>query len=303
MITIQPYMLAALGAVLFSATSFLITKHVLKNVLEDVFVFIFYFNLFAGLAGMLLWLKVSFSFPSPATMGIIFVLCLLAFIGLIFNYLAFHKGDISSTGPLMGLKIPFVAIVSYLLLGERHGGLVYLGVFLSMVSVALLSWEHRKGVKAKPAIGIPVLFMTMATMLYALSDTLSRVVLREIDSWNFSSYFLVVNALFSLSLYPFIRNRPEMKLTLRTGVYLLGIAFLALGLTVFFYLSVKMGDNITVPNILLSSRGVLVVLATFVLSHLAKNPVLESQNRRTYAIRFVGAVLMSVAVALVIKKP
>ena len=42
----------------------------------------------------------------------------------------------------------------------------------------------------------------------------------------------------------------------------------------------------------LSSRGVLVVLATFVLAHLARNPILGSQSRRAYAVRFVGAVLM-----------
>lgn len=101
MATIQPYMVAALGAALFSATSFLLTKHVLKNLLEDVFVFIFYFNLFSGLAGMLLWLKVRFCVPSPEIMGIIFVVCLFAFVGFIFNYLAFLKGDISTTGPLI----------------------------------------------------------------------------------------------------------------------------------------------------------------------------------------------------------
>jgi len=83
--------------------------------------------------------------------------------------------------------------------------------------------------------------------------------------------------------------------------YFVVIAFLALGLTALFFLSFKMGSNITIPNILLSSRGVLVVLATFVLAHVAGNLILESQSRHTYAFRFLGAVLMSLAVALVVE--
>lgn len=300
MITIQPYVLAALGSALFSAVAFLLTKHLLKNLLKDAFVFIFYHNLFSGSLGILLWLIVGLSLPDPATMGIVFAVSVLAFVGFIFNYVAFEKGDISTTGPLMGLKIPFVALCSFLLLGERHEGLVYLGALLSMVSIALLSWEDRKEARARPALGAAVFLMTLATVLYAIADTLVMVALTKMGSFHFTSYFLILQALFSWSLYPFIRNRPGMKLTFRVSGHFVVLAFLTLGASMLFFLSIKTGGNITIPNILLSSRGVLVVLATFALAHLAKNPMLESQSRHTYAVRFVGAAMMSVAVALVV---
>lgn len=295
-------MLAAFGSALFSAAGFLIIKHVLKNLIKDAVVFVFFFNVFNALIGMLFWLKVPFCFPSLETMGIIFLTSIFAFVGFFFNYIAFLKGDISTTGPLMGLKIPFVALSSYLLLGERHGALVYLGVFLSMVSVGLLSWEDRNKLKAKPKIGRPVLLMILATVLYAFSDTAIKVGLRKIDSWNFSVHYLIVVGLLSLFIYPFIRNCPEIKLTPRAYGYLVLASLFMVGMTVLFFLSFKGGGNITIPNILLSSRGILVVLATFVLAHMAKNPILESQSRGTYVIRLMGAVLMTVAVALVVMK-
>ncbi|MFH1006258.1 MAG: EamA family transporter [Candidatus Latescibacterota bacterium] len=300
MMSIQPFVLAALGAAVFSAVAFLLTKHLLKNLLKDAFVFIFYHNLFSGSLGVLLWVIVGLSLPDRSTMGIVFAISLLAFVGFLFNYVAFEKGDISTTGPLMGLKIPFVALCSFLIMGERHEGLVYVGVLLSMVSIALLSWEDRSQARSRPALGAAVLLMTLATVLYAIADTFVMVVLTRMGSFHFTSYFLIFQALFSWFVYPFIRNRPAMKLTLRVSGYFVVLACLTMASSMLFFLSIKTGGNVTIPNILLSSRGVLVVLATFGLAHLAKNPMLESQSRHTYAVRLVGAAMMSVAVALVV---
>ncbi|RLA97618.1 MAG: hypothetical protein DRG83_15575 [Deltaproteobacteria bacterium] len=52
----------------------------MKNLLKDAFAFIFYFNLFCGLAGMLVLLKVRFYILSVSTMGLVTGLCVFGFL-------------------------------------------------------------------------------------------------------------------------------------------------------------------------------------------------------------------------------
>ena len=60
----ESYIFFALGSAFFSASRFLLTKHILKNILRDVFVFLIYSSVITALLFSASWLFVPLAVPS-----------------------------------------------------------------------------------------------------------------------------------------------------------------------------------------------------------------------------------------------
>lgn len=296
----NPYIIAFIAA-LFSAAHFITTKYLFRNLIENFFVFFVFFNLITGILVLLIWLFIPIDIPSGITLFWLLLATLSCFVGFIYQYVAFLKGDISITGPLMGLKIPFVALFSSVFLKEYYKPLVYVSVLLCMVSVGLLSRENTPSHEKFSKRILPVVLMVLATLHFAGSDVMSKKALAGIDSLNFTVWFLVLIGVFSLILLPFIPlQNLAANCSLKKLLWVLIAGIFCLGGTTFFFLAIQRGNKVTIPNIIVSTRGIMVIIITFFLSHLMHSGILEFQSKKTYLIRITGAILMTVAVILVL---
>ncbi|MFH1904290.1 MAG: DMT family transporter [bacterium] len=296
---VESYIFFALGSAFFSASRFLLTKHILKNILRNVFIFLVYSSVITALLFLTSWIFVPLAVPSETGFIYLIAASLLAFIGLILMNFAFLKGDVSTIAPLMGLKILFVALFSSLFLQEYHHFLVYVGILLSVLGIALL-YRNDSGSSRKQ--GIPVILMIGAAMLFGLSDIFTKKGLDGLDSWNFSVWFCLFLGFYSLCILCFIKDREKLKLN-RGAIYsLLLLGIFQLGVISLIFYSIQLGGNVTIPNIMFSTGGIFVVIFTFILSHLGYK-ILESHSRGIYLYRLIGALLITGAVALVILRP
>ena len=199
----------------------------------------------------------------------------------------------------MGLKILFVALFSSLFIQEYHHFLVYVGILLSVIGIALL-YKNDSG--SSRIQRLPVILAVGAAMLFGLSDIFTKKALDSLDSWNFSVWICLFLGFYSLCILCFIKDRKKLKLN-RGAVYsLLLLGIFQSGVICLFIYSIQLGGNVTIPNIIFSSGGIFVVIFTFILSHLGYK-TLESHRRGIYLYRFIGALLITGAVALVILRP
>ncbi len=293
----EPYVFLALGSAVVSTGVFLLTKHILKNILKDVFIFLVYSTVITTLLFLSIWLFIPVAIPSKTSFIYIIIASLFAFTGSVLMNFAFLKGDVSAIAPLMGLKILFVALFSSLLISEDHHFLVYIGVVLSVLGIAFLSRNDSGSSRVQ---GIPVILMVGVTILFGLCDIFIKKALDNLDSWNFSIWFYLFLGFYSLCILCFIRGRKKLSRGVVCSLSSLGILHLVANFL--FFHSIQSGGNVTIPNIILSSRGIFVVICTFILSHLGYK-VLELHRSGIYLYRLIGALLITVSVGLVILKP
>ncbi|HSV27128.1 MAG TPA: EamA family transporter, partial [Sedimentisphaerales bacterium] len=100
------------------------------------------------------------------------VATIAGFVGLYSVARATQEGDPSTVVPVMGLKIPLVAVLSIFLLGETHPWHIYLAAGLAFSGVVLFSigpqQKAQGGHGHHPVIG--VIWAVVSATLYAVAD-------------------------------------------------------------------------------------------------------------------------------------
>ena len=295
----KSYILFAFMASVFSAASFLLTKHLLKNYFTNHLVFLFYFNLVMAVIVPAVWLlKGKPSFPLTVIVALSMA-SVLAFTGWVCMYTAFAKGDLSFATPLLNLKVIFTALFSFLVLGELHGFTIYLSVILSVIGVTLLSRGNGVHQIRTGSVTLPFILILLAVVFYSFADVMIKKCLNSLDIWSFATWYFVIVGFLSLILLPFIPVKAEMKTGFKPASLLVLSAALNLTAILTFFVSFQKGDNITIPNIILSFRGIFVILSLILLSRLGVVSI-ESHNRKVYMYRLTGAVCLTIAVLFIL---
>ena len=125
---------------------------------------------------------------------------LLNTVGTVFYLKAASKEEASRVVPLAYMSVVFVAVLSYVFLGEAFGLLTYAGMAMLIIGAALMSYRKTDG-KLLPVT--PVLGMIMlSALMNASSHIIDKSFLGNYDYWTllFWSYFggLAVVAWFML---------------------------------------------------------------------------------------------------------
>jgi drug/metabolite transporter (DMT)-like permease len=211
---------------------------------------------------------------------------------------AMQEGDPSTVVPVMGMKIPFVAVMSVILLGEVHPWQTYLAAGLAFVGVILFGigpqQKAQGGHGYHPAIGI--LWATLSAALYALSDIYIRRCLAYMSPvtaamWNYT--FIGLLCLLALSQPGFRQYRVTW---LDFGLLSLNGIFLLLAVMAFF-VSISQAGQVTAPNIIFAIRSFIILAAGYALNRLLKTSI-ERQPNSVYALRVVAATLLFAAILI-----
>ncbi len=237
---------------------------------------------------------ISGDFPSrlPALFGIV----AFYFLGQCAMFTAQLKIDSSRVVPLLGLKLPILALITALL--ERHGFslMQVLAILLTVVSAFLLNNAGRR----IPLISI--FFVLIACLFYSLSDTCIKLAMNQLEAvianqvkasaqCTFLTYILlgIVGSVVLLSSKKF---RPPMAFA-RSSVYgviwLISIVFLTICFT-------RLGT--VNGNILQSTRGIFAILIAPVLAGLGFTDLEERVRWVVHLRRAIAALMMIAAVLL-----
>jgi drug/metabolite transporter (DMT)-like permease len=208
------------------------------------------------------------------------------FLGQIFTFLAFNRGDVSVVTPILGTKVIWVAGFSVLLMGHMHSAHIWVAVFTTALGTAVLGYQP--GVRRrKVAMSIGAAVATSCS--FGLTDVMVQ---KYSPEWGFGSFiptmFIVVGVL-SLGLLPLIKEGGWTPAWVGPGAVLLALQALGLGYALTIY------QQATRMNVLYNSRGLWSVALVWVLGHWFGNTEREGGSRMMLR-RLGGAGLLVTAI-------
>jgi drug/metabolite transporter (DMT)-like permease len=213
--------------------------------------------------------------------------------------MALSEGDASSVMPVMGSKVIFAGFLAIFMLGEKHDWTIYGAAILVALSIGILSYSPSPSRKSKFSAR-PIFLMILCSIVFAFTDNFITRSLKYIDSYNFMVYYNLIIGMGSLVIIPYIKKRKVSLLLSGKDVWwtLISAIFLIVA-TLLLTISFKIADGVVIPNILVSSRGVFVVIVSAVLSHHGST-LLETQTWKIYLLRFVASslIILSIWIAL-----
>lgn len=214
--------------------------------------------------------------------------------------IALQEADASTAVPLLGLKIPFTAVLSAVFFRELYPPVVYLAVVLSAASVMLFGVGRPapavggRGRHAAVGIGLSVL----AALSYSVADLFARQALRDLNPWHLILWANVLVGAVCGGLLLLPRFRVYRLGRLEYGGFVLNALLLTGGIALFFA-SMNVSGLITIPNIILAVRGFIALAAGFAFNRFLHIHI-ERQTATIYLLRTIGAVLLFVSLSLII---
>jgi drug/metabolite transporter (DMT)-like permease len=223
-------------------------------------------------------------------------LCLFA--GMLAQFLALEKGDVSVAVPVLGLKVVAVALVTPLLTNDRVDARLWVAVLLSATGIAVL---NRKQDGRRPHnVGITLLASGFAAASFGTFDVLVQRWGPEWGAGRLLPIVYAMNGVFSLLLIPKFRA-PLSALPRQTWKWLVPAACLLAVQSILFVGAVAVYGKATIANVIYSARGLLSVVLVWLVGHWFSNAE-QGLGRRTLAWRLLGAALMLSAIILVVTR-
>ena len=220
---------------------------------------------------------------------------LLFFSGQAFTYLALNRGDVSVTTPVMGTKVILVALFSSLLRVGEVPLQWWIAAALSTMAIALL---HLGEGARRRNVTETVLFALGSATSFSLGDVLLQ---KWVPAWGLGSFLppmFILVGLLSCAFIPFF-SAPLRALNADALRWVVPGALLMALNNAGVVLALVIVGSATVVNIIYSARGLFSVLLVWSIGHWFANEE-RHLGAAVLRLRFVGAVLMVTAIALVL---
>jgi drug/metabolite transporter (DMT)-like permease len=272
------------------------SKALLKNRVKEPYLLFLYISIIQALITPLLWLFIRPRFPSsPAGWTPLLISCITCVAAYLFLYMALHYGDASSVMPIMGSKVIFSGLLAIPLLHETHSWQVYAAAVLVAISIAILSYSPSKSESSKFPLK-PIVLMTGGSIIFGITDICIKRALVYLDSYNFMIYYNFFVGILSLCVIPYIRKKKVSLVLKGMDLQLSFYAAVALvAATLLFVIMFEMCSGVVIPNILMSTRGIFIVLISAVLTHRGST-LLETQSKKVYLLRLVASFLIIISI-------
>lgn len=278
---------------LYSAVS----KSLLKRRTVHPFLFLFYINAIQAIITPAIWCFTRPEIPPLAGYGPILAAAATCVVAYFFLYAALGCGDVSVVMPMMGSKVIFSGLLAHLVLHENYKGSTYLAAGLVAIAVAALSYSPS-GRQHRRAVLNPVLLMLACCAVFGVTDVYIKRSLAFVDAYSFVVYYHFLVGIGSLLAIPYLRQKGiALRISRRALSAIVMAAVFLVGATLMYVLSLRLAQGIVVPNILVSSRGVFIVVISAAASHFGVM-TLDEQNRRIYLLRFAASLLILVSIWL-----
>jgi drug/metabolite transporter (DMT)-like permease len=216
----------------------------------------------------------------------------LFFIGHVFTLAAIRMGDVSLQTPIMGTKAIFVALIAVVAGVQEVNFALGLAAVLAALAVALLGFSGGRANK----VGLTITLSLISAFSFACFDQMAGVFGGSYGKHAFLVIVMLVNAALSFFLIPFFHS-PVKEIERSAWPWViagsLGMALQALVLT---YTLATSGE-VVVVNIIYSARGLFSVLIGLAIGLLFAVKI-EQMSRRVRIQRMLGALMISVAIAI-----
>ena len=136
---------------------------------------------------------------------------------------AMRRMEISSAVPVLSLDPGLTAVLALLFLGERLTGVHVVGLSLMVVGTYVLEIHRQSGESEKRTAMSVILqpfrdlakqsggkYILIGLVLFSVSSTMDRLVLRQVPTNTYVGYTLVVNALIFLVMLLRTKTRPQI---------------------------------------------------------------------------------------------
>ena len=278
-----------------------VSKSLLKHRIGEPFLFFLYISVLQAVTTPFLWLFVKPAVPPISGWTPLLLAGITGVIAFLFLYAALSSGDASSVMPVMGSKVIFTSFLATFMLNEKHEWAIYCAAILVAISIGILSYSPSTNRGSKFA-GWPVFLMILCSIVFAFTDNYITRSLKYIDSYNFMVYYNLIIGIGSLVIIPFIKKK-KIRLLLRGKDLwwsLISAIFLVVA-TLLLTISFEIADGVVIPNILVSTRGIFIVIISAVLSHRGST-LLETQTGKIYFLRLVASSLIILSIWLTLSK-
>lgn len=226
------------------------------------------------------------SIHQPIITGVIF------FAAQIFTFSAIRVGDVSLQTPIMGTKAVFAVIIAAVCGTEVIGLPMFAAAFVAMLGVAFLGFSGN----GADRVGISITLALLSSLFFAGTDTMVGFYADSFGVPAFLFITFVTNTLLSFGLIPFFKE--SMRTIPRKAWPWMLVACLLMG-TQALLLNYTLGryQHVAEVNVLYSTRGLWsVVFGAFAVRMFQQSS--ETNQRRIYILRFTGALLMCLAIAI-----
>jgi drug/metabolite transporter (DMT)-like permease len=272
-----------------------LSKALLKNRIKEPFLLFLYISVIQALVTPLLWIFVRPQFPPPAGWEPLLISCITCVAAYLFLYLALHCGDVSSVMPIMGSKVIFAGLLAIPMLDEKHNWQVYIAALLVAISIAILTYSPSNGASGKFPLK-PIVLMTICSIIFGFTDIYIKRSLVYLDSYNFMIYYNFTVGVLSLCVIPYILKKRVSLVLKRMDLQLSFYSAVSLvAATLLFVIMFKMSSGVVIPNILMSTRGIFIVLFSAFLTHRGST-MLETQSKNVYMLRLAASILIIVSI-------
>lgn len=293
--------LAVFGALGLALYSFLI-KVIVRYRLCSPLLSVLWIHIAGGAISLVLLLvrPGAFVFPVEKLWYFVGAFSLLALANLLLS-IGLQEGDASQVVPLLGLKIPMVALLSFLLVGESHSPMVYIAVVLSAAAVFLFgmgSPQASQGGNSRHPVFAIVLGIA-AALVFSCADICVKQCIETYSPMSVLVWSLICTSVFFVPLLKLPIFRKYRVQWAEIGFFLLAGGMLLTGGFLFFR-SIEQADNVTLPNIVLSLRGFFALLVGFFLGRTQKTPI-EKQTGQVYLYRTVATFLLFTSILLILR--
>jgi drug/metabolite transporter (DMT)-like permease len=226
---------------------------------------------------------------------VLIAICLFA--GMLAQFMALNRGEVSVAVPVMGLKLLVVALMSPIVVGEAIPVQLWVAVALSLLGITMLNRGGRSG--SSRSFTIAVTSGLLAAISFGAFDLLAA---KWGQAWGVGRLLpciFWINAIFSLAcsrgFQSPLRSRSRLALAwLSVGALLLSLqGLLFIGCLVIYGRAAQ-------TNVTYSIRGLMSVLLVWSVGRYFQND--EGKLTRTVLVnRLIGAACLLSAIVLAVK--
>ncbi len=208
-------------------------------------------------------------------------------------FVALQKADSSLVVPLLGLKIPILALFSVFFQGQSPPPIGWLAVVLATAAALMLAPPGRR-------VNLQVLLLTAGVCLfYSGADLSIPGAVRGLSGASRLPNVLAVCLTSVLVLPPGAIVLWRRRSVATRQAHLDAIPYSASWLfAMMFFFTAITSLGVVLCNIIQSSRSLMAVFAGAILAHRGWTHIDSLRSRRMFAQRLAGAVLMLVAIVL-----
>jgi len=220
---------------------------------------------------------------------------LLFFLGQLFTFAAIRIGDVSLQTPMMGTKAVFAVLIAVICGTETVDLPLFTAATVAMLGVVFLGFSGS----GSERIGLPITLAGLSSLFFAGSDTMVGYYAGSFGVASFLFIAVLTNALLSLFLIPYFRQ-PIRMLPKEAWPWILAACLLMALQALLLNDTLGRFQHVAEVNVLYSTRGLWsVVLGALALQFFRQDA--QQNQKRIYILRFIGALLMCLAIAILFK--